>query len=162
LSTVTIGGSAVSWSYTSGTSTIAFTTPAHAVAAVDIVLTPTSGSPVTRTNAFAYLPTVFTDDTLVVGVTTAKIQHIIELRQAVDALRAVAGLSAASWTDAGLPVGTTIKAVHITELRARLEEAATQLGFTAASYTDPSLAASYEVKRIHLEELRQRIRAIAG
>jgi uncharacterized delta-60 repeat protein len=162
LSTVTIGGTAVSWSYTSGTSVIAFTSPAHAVGAVDIILTPTSGNALTKSNAFAYLPTVFTDDTLVVGATTAKAQHIIELRQAVDALRAVAGLSAATWTDAGLPAGTSIKAVHITELRARLEEAAAQLGFSAASYTDPSLTASYDIKRIHIEELRQRIRAIAG
>jgi hypothetical protein len=162
LSTVTIGGISVGWNYTSGTSAIAFTTPAHAAGAVDIVLTPTSGSPVTKTNAFAYLPTVFTDNTLAAGVTEARAQHILELRQAVDALRAVAGLSAVSWTDAGLPAGTSIKAVHITELRARLEEAAIQLGFTPASYTDPSLAASYEIKRIHIEELRQRIRAIAG
>ncbi len=53
LSTVTIGGTPVSWSYTIGTSVIAFTTPPHAVGAVDIVLTPTAGSPITRTNAFA-------------------------------------------------------------------------------------------------------------
>jgi hypothetical protein len=162
LSTVTIGGINVSWSYTSGTSAIAFTSPAHAVGAVDIILTPTSGSALTKSNAFAYLPTVFTDDTLVAGVTTARAQHIIELRQAVDALRAVAGLSAATWTDAGLPAGTSIKAVHITELRARLEEAAAQLGFSAASYTDPTLGVGLQIKRIHIEELRQRLRAIAG
>lgn len=163
LSTVTIGGTAVSWSYTSGTSAIAFTSPAHAVGAVDIVLTPTSGSALTRTNAFAYLPTVFTDDTLVAGVTTAKAQHITELRQAVDALRAVAGQGTASWTDfLLLSFASPIKAVHIMELRTYLNSAAGILGYSTASYTDPSLTASFQIKRLHIEELRQRIRAIAG
>ncbi|HVG29516.1 MAG TPA: M12 family metallo-peptidase [Pyrinomonadaceae bacterium] len=160
LSTVTIGGTSVAWNYTSGTSVITFNSPAHAVGAVGFVLTPTSGSTLTRSNAFAYLPTVFTDDTLVAGVTTAKAQHIVELRQAVDALRAVAGLPAAQWTDTIL-VGTFIRAVHIQELRTSLEQAAQQLGYPAAAYTDPSLA-GVSVKRIHIEELRQRIRNIAG
>jgi hypothetical protein len=163
LSTVTIGGTVVNWSYVGGTSTIAFTSPAHAVGAVDIVLTPTSGNTLTKSNAFAYLPTVFTDDTLVAGVTTARVQHITELRQAVDALRAVAGQGPAPWTDPLLmPFTDSIKAVHITELRTYLNNAAALLGYSTAPYTDPSLTSSFEIKRIHIEELRQRIRAIAG
>jgi hypothetical protein len=163
LSTVTIGGISASWSYTNGTSEITVTTPAHAVGAVDINLVPTSGSAYTKSNAFAYLPTIFTDDTLVLGVTTAKAQHIIELRQAIDAMRAVAGLSPALWTDATLtPTTTVIKAVYIQELRTYLDDAATRLGYTTQPYTDPSLTMSYVIKRVHIEELRQRIRAIAG
>jgi hypothetical protein len=163
LSTVTIGGVSASWSYTNGTSEITVTTPAHAVGAVDINLVPTSGSAYTKSNAFAYLPTIFTDDTLVPGVTTAKAQHIIELRQAIDAMRAVAGLQPASWTDATLvPTTTVIKAVYIQELRTYLDDAATRLGYTTQPYTDPSLTMSYVIKRVHIEELRQRIRAIAG
>src|SRR6266508_792749 len=113
LSTVTIGGSSASWFYTNGagdTSMITVTMPPHAVGAVQIDLTPTSGVGSSRANAFAYLPTVFTEDTIMVGQTTAKAQHIIELRQAVDALRAVAGLSGAPWTDPALAAGNTIKA----------------------------------------------------
>ncbi|MDT7541981.1 MAG: hypothetical protein QOE33_1885 [Acidobacteriota bacterium] len=163
LSSVVFGGVAVSWSYTNGTSEIAFNTPAHAVGAVGIDLANTSGGALSKSNAFAYLPTTFTDDTLTVGVTTAKAQHIIELRQAVDALRAVAGLAPAAWTDATLaPTVTIIKAVHITELRAYLDEAATQLGYPTSPYTDPSLGAGFTIKRVHIEELRQRIRSIAG
>jgi hypothetical protein len=163
LSTVTIGGTSVSWSYVSGTSVITFTTPSHAVGAVDIVLTPVSGSPITRTNGFAYLPTVFTDNTLTVGVTTAKAQHIIEIRQAVDALRAVAGLGPAPWTDPTLsPFATMIRAVHILELRLFLEDAASRLGLAAGTYTDPGLTSGFTIKRAHLEDLRQRIRNIAG
>jgi hypothetical protein len=163
LSTVTMGGVSASWNYTNGTSEITVTTPAHAVGAVAINLAPTSGSAYTKNNAFAYLPTIFTDNTLVVGTTTAKAQHIIELRQAVDALRAVAGLSPAPWTDATLvPTITVIKAVYIQELRTYLDDVATRLGYPTQSYTDPSLTMSFLIKRAHIEDLRQRIRAIAG
>jgi len=163
LSTVMIGGTSATWSYTNGTSEITVTTPPHAVGAVAIDLIPSAGTTLSKANAFAYLPTTFTDDTLVAGVTTAKAQHIIELRQAVDALRLVAGLQPAQWTDASLvPTSTIIKAVHIQELRSYLEEAASRLGFQNQSYTDPSLTTGFVIKRIHIEELRQRIRAIAG
>jgi hypothetical protein len=165
LSTVTMGGSSASWSYTNGsgdTSRITVTTPGHAVGAVTITLTPTFGNPYSKANAFAYLPKVFTDDTITVGQTTAKAQHIIELRQAVDALRAVAGLSGAPWTDPALTAGNTIKAAHILDLRTFLNDAANRLGFATSGYTDPTLSAGFLVKRVHIEELRQRIRVIAG
>jgi YVTN family beta-propeller protein len=166
LSNVTIGGVTAQWSYTNGagdTSQITVTTPAHAVGVVTIDLVPTSGSTYSKSNAFAYLPIVFTDDTLVAGVTTAKAQHIIELRHAVDALRAVAKLTPAQWTDATLvPTSTMIKVVHILELRMYLDEAMTHLGYSTQPYTDPSLNIGDVIKRVHIEELRQRIRAIAG
>ena len=165
LSTVTIGGSSASWSYTNGagdTSTITVTTPAHSVGAVQIDITPSSGSAYSKTNAFAYLPTVFTDDSLIVGQTTTKAQHVIELRQAVEALRAVEALGVVPWTDAALAPGTTIKATHILELRRFLDDAATRLAFSTSPYTDPGLTSGFVIKRIHIEELRQRIRTIAG
>ena len=165
LSTVTIGGSSASWSYTNGagdTSIITVTTPAHSVGAVQIDITPSSGSAYSKTNAFAYLPTVFTDDSLIVGQTTTKAQHVIELRQAVEALRAVEALGVVPWTDAALAPGTTIKATHILELRRFLDDAATRLAFSTSPYTDPGLTSGFVIKRIHIEELRQRIRTIAG
>ena len=166
LSTVTMGGSAASFFYTNGagdTSAITVTTPAHSAGAVQIDLTPTSGSPYSKANAFAYLPTVFTDNTITVGQTTAKAQHIIELRQVVDAMRAVAGLAPATWTDATLvPNSTVIKAIHIQELRTYFDDAATRLGFSTSPYTDPGLSSGFVIKRMHIEELRQRIRNIAG
>lgn len=165
LSTVRMGGALASWAYANGSSdvsVITVTTPPHSVGAVQIDLTPVSGPAVSKTNAFAYLPTVFTDDTILVRQTTSKAQHVIELRQAVDALRVVAGLAPAPWTDANLtPSASTIKAVHIQELRSYLEDAANRLGYPTGSYTDPSLGAGVVVKRIYLEELRQRIRTIA-
>src|SRR5207253_1399218 len=90
LFTVMMGGTSASWFYTNGsgdTSAITVTTPTHSFGAVQIDLTPTSGPVYSKANAFAYLSTVFIDDTIMVGQTTAKAQHIIELRQAVDAMR---------------------------------------------------------------------------
>lgn len=85
------------------------------------------------------------------------------MRNAIDALRLVAGLSPAPWTDATLsPTSTIIKAVHITELRTYLENVAALLGYAAGSYTDPGLGGGFVIKRLHIEELRQRIRFIAG
>lgn len=163
VSAVMVGGVSASWSYTNGTSEITVTTPPHAVGAVNIDIVPVSGPTTTKSNAFAYLPTVFTDDALVILVTTAKAQHILELRQAVDALRAVAGLGPVSWTDVVLvPGGAIVKAAHITELRTNLENTAWLLGYSIQSYTDPSLTGSFAIKRVHMEELRQRIRNIAG
>jgi glucose/arabinose dehydrogenase len=166
LASVLVGGVSASWSYTNGagdTSMITVTTPAHDAGAVNIILIPNSGAGYSKTNAFAYLPTTFTDDPLTAGVTTAKAQHIIELRQAVDALRAVAGLGLASWTDPALqPTSTVIKSPHIVELRTLLEDAATRLGYPAGSYTDPTLSSGFVIKQVHVEELRQRVRAVAG
>ena len=166
LSTVTMGGAAASWLYTNGggdTSAITVTTPAHAVGAVQIDLSPAAGCGYLKSNAFAYLPTVFTDDTISVGQTTAKAQHILELRQAVDALRAVAGLAPAPWTDGTLTLNLSIiKASHIQELRTYLDDAATRLGYATSPYTEPGLNSGFVIKRVHVEELRQRIRTIAG
>ena len=165
LSTVTVGGAPASWLYTNGggdTSAITVITPIHVTGAVKIDVTPASGTPYSKSNAFAYLPTVFTDDTIMVGQTTAKAQHIIELRQAVDALRAVAGLGGAPWTDSALAQGNAIRAIHVLELRTYLDDAASRLGYATLAYTDSGLTSGFVIKRIHIEELRQRIRTIAG
>lgn len=163
LSAVVVGGTSAAWSYSNGTGEIILTTPPHAVGVVAIELTSSAGTTLRKENAFAYLPTTFTDDPLVAGVTEAKAQHVLELRAAVDALRAVAGLAAAPWSDATLPPrSAVIKVVHIDELRRYLEEAAARLGHAAAVYTDPSLSAGSFVRRIHVEELRHRVRTLAG
>jgi hypothetical protein len=163
VSGVSVGGNSATWSYTNGTSEITLTTPPHAVGAVSIVLTPAAGSPYTKPNAFAYLPTSFTDDPLVAGVTQARAQHVIELRQAVDALRAVAGLPQAQWTEPVLVnFVTPVKFAHIGEIRTYMEDAAVALGYARRSYTDPTYEAGLVIKRVHVEELRLRILALAG
>lgn len=101
--------------------------------------------------------TLFTDHPLVAGTTLVKAQHLTELRQAVNAARAAAGLAAAVWTDAPLS-GIFIKAVHIQELRDNLAPALSALGLAVPTYTDPTLTAgSTFVKKVHIEELRQAV-----
>lgn len=98
---------------------------------------------------------LFTDDPLSVG-TVVKAAHLSELRSAVGAVRATAGLAAATWTDAAL-AGVRIKAAHVEELRARVDEARAALGLSVPSYTDGPLA-GVVVKKVHVEELRQRVK----
>ncbi len=87
--------------------------------------------------------------------TPIKAQHILDLRQAVNAVRLTAGLGAATWTDANL-VGVVVKAVHLQELRTNLSSALIALGFSAPSFTDPTITPGQTViKKVHIEELRK-------
>ena len=98
----------------------------------------------------------FTDNPLVAGTTVVKAQHVTELRQAVNAVRAAANLSPATWTDNSL-TNMAIKAVHIEELRTNLNQALTALGLAASSYTDSSLS-GVSIRKVHMDELRQRVK----
>ena len=98
----------------------------------------------------------FSDDPLAAGSTPVRAQHLTELRQAVNAVRATANLSAASWTDSS-PLGAVIKAIHIQELRTSLDEALNVLGLTAGQYTDSSLS-GIAIKKVHIDEIRQRVK----
>ncbi|MEK6373212.1 MAG: SBBP repeat-containing protein [Acidobacteriota bacterium] len=95
---------------------------------------------------------VFADDPIVPFVTTAKLVHITELRTAVNAVRALAGLSAATWTT--IQVGDAIQAAPITELRTALDAARSTLLLSTLTYTDPSLSAGVRIKAAHVQELR--------
>jgi hypothetical protein len=100
---------------------------------------------------------LFTDNPLIAGVTTIKAVHLTELRQAVDAVRVLSGLTAATWTDPS-PAGVPIKAIHIQELRTKLDEALSLLSRPMAPYTDPNLTTAIQVLKVHIEELRQRVK----
>lgn len=98
---------------------------------------------------------LFTD--AVLGSTVrAKAVHITELRTAINALRAAAGLSSTTFTDPALtPQSTRIKAVHIAELRSALDAALSTLALFTMSYTDPILTpGATPLKAAHLMELR--------
>jgi hypothetical protein len=81
---------------------------------------------------------------------------VTELRQAVNAIRAAANLSAATWTDATLNSSVNVRAVHLEELRTNLDQALTALGLPVSSYTDAALSGVL-IKKVHLDELRQRV-----
>ena len=97
----------------------------------------------------------FTDDPLVPAATLIRAAHLGELRSAVNAVRALAGLPAASFSGPASP-GTTIAAAQINELRAALDAALSALGAPAGGYTD-SITAGVLVKANHFQELRSRV-----
>ncbi|HYH08314.1 MAG TPA: fibronectin type III domain-containing protein [Thermoanaerobaculia bacterium] len=88
----------------------------------------------------------FTDNPLVAGSTKVKLVHVTELRNAVNSVRAVAGLGAATFTG-----GSVVQAVHVTELRNALNAARVTLGLSALTFTDASPTL---IKATHFQEIR--------
>jgi hypothetical protein len=102
---------------------------------------------------------IFDDDPLVAGVTLIRAQHLVQLRQAVNAVRALASpaLSPAAWTDAS-PQWQPIRLIHVQELRSNLDEALAALSLPVTPYTDPTLSTSVRVRADHFNQLRQRVK----
>ena len=98
--------------------------------------------------------TVFTDPVLASQLIRAV--HIVELRIAVNAMRAAAGLPLPSFTDPILSSGSTlIRAVHIVELRLRLNEARAEIPLSGIVYTDATITpGSTVMKEAHVAEIR--------
>jgi RHS repeat-associated protein len=105
-------------------------------------------------------PSYTAPDPLVTGV-EIKLEHLTELRTAVNQLRVHAGLSAATWTTDPTPVRyvTEVKADHILELRAALEGARSHLGLSTGGYAHPGLHATDTIYAIDFQELRDQIAA---
>ncbi|MEO8035527.1 MAG: hypothetical protein ABI837_13910 [Acidobacteriota bacterium] len=98
--------------------------------------------------------TIFNDDPLNAG-TPVRAAHLTQLRTAVNAMRAAAGLGVQAFTDPGLGAGTTIKGVHLTQLRTALDQARATLALPAIAYTDPAVtAASTRIKVVHISNVR--------
>ncbi|MBV9497622.1 MAG: hypothetical protein JOZ54_25530 [Acidobacteria bacterium] len=148
----TLVGSSVSTSYNDTTATPA-TAYLYAVRSVDAgnVSSPLSAPDLATT-------VIFTDPTLVAGTTIVKAVHVTELRTAVNAVRALAGLPAASFTTPSLGAGASILAAHVTELRTALDAARSALSLPAVSYRDPTLVAGDLVRAADVEELRNGVR----
>lgn len=94
----------------------------------------------------------FTDPTIVPRVTRIKAVHQTELRQAVNALRAAAGLAAYSFGSTGS--GAPISAMNLLQLRAAVNEARATLGLPAFTYTNPALAAGSPVSAADIQNIR--------
>lgn len=95
---------------------------------------------------------VFLDDSVIAGTTIIKAVHQTELRTAVNAVRAAAGLGNATFTNA-IGAGGLIRAADMSELRSALDAARGMIGVPPLAYTDPSLA-GVPVKAVHLQEIR--------
>jgi hypothetical protein len=112
---------------------------------------------------------IFTDDPIIPAndpqgrpATTIYARHLTELRRAVNAVRGLAGLGAASWTYPD-PVSTPdqrrmIYLEDVTELRARLGEALSALSLPAPTYADPTINRYTTVRKAHVQELRDAVK----
>jgi hypothetical protein len=137
--------------------------PAHAAGPVPVVVATVVGS-ATLADGFTYVAPLapFTDDPLAPRVAPVRVAHIVELRQAIDALRVRSRLGAPAWTDPTLVPGVTpVKAAHLTELRSALGEVYVAAGRSAPTYTAPSIFARTTITTAaHIAELRAAIIAI--
>ncbi len=101
------------------------------------------------------------DDPTGITVTTMKAAHITELRTAVNAVRALAGLSAATWTNPNIAYGVAISVDDVRDLRTKLGEALSALGIQTPTYTDSTIKGFTEdplnatpIRAAHIRELR--------
>jgi len=100
----------------------------------------------------------FTDDPLVAGTTRIRVSHLTELRDAVNAVRTLAGMMQTTFTDPA-PAGVRIRALHLTELRQALAPARSALGLPSLAFTnDPLQANVSRLKAIDFSELREAVR----
>jgi hypothetical protein len=125
----------------------------YRVRAVDAASCPSSyGDPELATT------TIFSES-IVAGETLIKANPLIELRTAVNAVRATAGFGPFNWTNPAPAVGGNILKAHIQQLRDNLNPARDQLGLTQQPYTDPSLVAGTTlVKAAHIIDLRNGVK----
>src|SRR5260370_33646165 len=91
-----------------------------------------------------------------------KASHITELRTAVNAVRALAGSPAATWTNPNVAPGVTISVADVRDLRTALGYALSALGIQTPTYTDPTIKGFTEdplnatpIRAAHIRELRQ-------
>jgi hypothetical protein len=101
---------------------------------------------------------LFTNDPITPAVSFVRAIDFTELRAAVNAVRASAGLSSFAFTDLSLNSTMSIKAIHIVQLRQALDAARSALGLPAMVYTDPALAAGGRIKAAHVNDLRSGVK----
>jgi len=142
---------------TTGATNFSDTTASASTTYVYRVRALTESSPTTYSSGDIATTIVFTDDPLVVQGTKVKAVHLTELRNAVNSVRAAAGLGAATFTDPS-PSGVKIKAVHVQELRNALDPARVNLGLPAISYTNTLSAGVTKVRAIDFTEIRNGVK----
>jgi subtilisin-like proprotein convertase family protein len=123
-----------------------------------VVLSDPSGAAIADGEAIG---TIVNDDftDLSLGGLPIRAVHIVELRAAINELRAARGLAPFTFTDAALtPQSNTIRAVHIVELRAAVIDVYEDAGVTPPAFTDPSIVPGVTViKAAHILEIRAAI-----
>lgn len=96
----------------------------------------------------------FTDHPLVAGSTTVTLAHFTEVITAVNALRALGGLGAMTFTQGAPAAGATIKASHIDDLRDALNEAYTSVGAGGLVFDDDPVPVGSPILMWQMHTLR--------
>jgi hypothetical protein len=97
------------------------------------------------------------------AATPIRAVHLTQLRSAVNAVRALAGIAAASWTYPD-PVSNppeqrrTIYLEDLTEMRSKLDEALIILGMSQSYSTNPPLARGSAISAAHFSQIRARVK----
>lgn len=123
-----------------------------------------SGTPSKFTNYDLATTVMFTDDPILSPTTTVREAHINELRQAINAVRLVAGLPLVVWPEEITPCTiacVTVKAAHVQELRIRLQEAFQAPLFQylpPPSYTVPTIMQGAVITKSDLEQIRNAVK----
>lgn len=136
--------------FPAGTSSVEVTLTAGlpGSATITATLPPLLGSATANTS----LGVAFTDGTLSAGK-VIKAAHILELRRAVNALRAEGGLGPFSFLDATL-IGVKIKVAHLTELRTALNAARSAKGWSQLTFTHTLQSGVTRIREVDVSELR--------
>jgi hypothetical protein len=123
----------------------------YAVRAIDSANNRTANSKADLATTF-----VFTDDPLVAQSTAIKAPHFTQLRNAVEAVRALGGLQPFVFTDLTLNGGAAIRSVDVSELRTALDQArAALMLLPPLTYTDSVLTS---IKAVDVRELRDGVK----
>ncbi|MDQ3283760.1 MAG: fibronectin type III domain-containing protein, partial [Acidobacteriota bacterium] len=100
---------------------------------------------------------IFDDDPLQQFQTVIFAQHVLQLRTAVNAVRALSGSAAFAFTDSSL-AGLSPKPAHVQELRDALNQARQVLGLSTVSFAEPVLSSGTPFRASHLMEVRGGVR----
>ena len=100
------------------------------------------------------LTTMFLNDPIVAGSTIVQAAHSTQLRAAIDAVRLLGGLGAATYTGTTPAAVVVIAPAHVEEMRTRLDEARAALSLPSASYSERPLGTLAVVKAVHINDLR--------
>jgi hypothetical protein len=95
----------------------------------------------------------FVDDPLLIRLTTIKAVHVTQLRTAVNAVRAAAGLPAVTFSGT-VARGSATRAVHVMELRISLDAARAAAGLPAMNWGS-IVNAGTVILANHLQKLRE-------
>src|SRR5256886_556837 len=164
-----VGVTQVTWANSRGGSGTAAGTTSWAASGIALqpgtnVLTVTAHDAVGNASTASLTVTMFTftDDPLTAQSMRITAAHFMELRAAIDSLRAAHGLTTFAWTDPTLTPGSTmVKVVHLVDLRTALTQAYVSAGRTPPTYSDSSVVGGATIiKAIPLSGLRIAVGAL--